>query len=81
MLLACELETGELRTIGATHHTLALANAMPLMVMDMYEHAFALDYGAAAARYVDAFFAAIDWAAVNQRWERAQKMARLLQES
>jgi Fe-Mn family superoxide dismutase len=44
----------------------------------MYEHSFHLDYGAAAARYVDAFFQNVNWNEVNQRLERAQEAARAL---
>ena len=33
----------------------------------MYEHAYHLDYGAAAARYVDAFMQNVNWEAVSQR--------------
>jgi Fe-Mn family superoxide dismutase len=33
----------------------------PVLVLDMYEHAYHMDYGAAAARYVDAFMEAIRW--------------------
>jgi superoxide dismutase, Fe-Mn family len=36
----------------------------------MYEHAFAIDYGAAAARYIDAFFTNIQWDAVSRRMEQ-----------
>jgi Fe-Mn family superoxide dismutase len=43
------------------------ADTAPLLVMDMYEHAYHLDYGAAAARYIDAFFANIQWDAVAGR--------------
>jgi superoxide dismutase, Fe-Mn family len=50
-------------------HATAPANTTPLLVLDMYEHAFALDYGAAAARYVDAFFTNIRWDAVNKGLE------------
>lgn len=39
----------------------------PILVMDMYEHAYHMDYGAAAARYIDAFFANIQWDAVARR--------------
>lgn len=39
----------------------------PILVMDMYEHAYQMDYGAAAVKYVDAFFANIQWDAVAQR--------------
>ena len=78
MILGYELMTGEVRTYGANHHTQSLASAVPLLVMDMYEHAYAMDYGAAAARYIDAFFANVQWDAVNQRFEQANKLARLL---
>jgi Fe-Mn family superoxide dismutase len=43
--------------------------------MDMYEHAYHIDYGAAAARYVDAFFQNVNWDEVNRRLERARKAA------
>jgi Fe-Mn family superoxide dismutase len=52
-------------------HATAPANTTPLLVLDMYEHAFALDYGAAAARYIDAYFANIRWDAVGRRLEGA----------
>lgn len=39
----------------------------PILVMDMYEHAYQMDYGAAAPKYIDAFFANINWDAVAKR--------------
>ena len=39
----------------------------PVLVMDMYEHAYQMDYGAAAAKYIDAFFANIQWDTVAKR--------------
>jgi len=39
----------------------------PLLIMDMYEHAYQLDYGAAAPKYIDAFFTNINWDAVAKR--------------
>lgn len=77
-VLAYELTTGELRTHGSNHHTQALSTALPLLVLDMYEHAYQMDYGAAAAKYIDAFFANINWEVVNQRYEQGQKLAKLL---
>jgi Fe-Mn family superoxide dismutase len=71
-ILAFELGTGELRTFWSGHHTQALASALPLLVMDMYEHAYQIDYGAAALKYIDAFFANIQWDAVNRRLEQAR---------
>jgi Fe-Mn family superoxide dismutase len=53
-------------------HATAPANTTPLLVLDMYEHAFAIDYGAAAARYIDAYFANIQWDAVSLRLQGIQ---------
>ncbi|HYM36537.1 MAG TPA: Fe-Mn family superoxide dismutase [Steroidobacteraceae bacterium] len=43
------------------------ADTAPILVMDMYEHAYQMDYGAAAAKYIDAFFTNINWDAVAKR--------------
>ena len=45
------------------------AATAPLLVIDMYEHSYHMDYGAATARYIDAFFANIQWDAVSARVE------------
>ncbi|MGC8045303.1 Fe-Mn family superoxide dismutase [Salmonella enterica] len=43
------------------------------MVMDMYEHSYQMDFGAAAAKYIDAFFKNIQWETVASRLEAATK--------
>jgi Fe-Mn family superoxide dismutase len=48
-------------------HATNPAFTRPVLVMDMYEHAYQMDYGAAAAKYIDAFFANIQWDAVAKR--------------
>ena len=48
-------------------HSSAPAHTTPVLVMDMYEHAYQMDYGAAAAKYIDAFFTNINWDIVGQR--------------
>ena len=45
----------------ASDHTTTLAGGRPILVLDMYEHAYHMDYGAKAAGYVDAFMKAIRW--------------------
>ena len=47
-----------------SHHP---AHTTPVFVLDMYEHAYHIDYGAAAAKYVDAFFANAQWDVVSER--------------
>jgi Fe-Mn family superoxide dismutase len=46
----------------AADHTTTLAAGQPILVLDMYEHAYQMDYGAKAGDYVDAFMQAIRWA-------------------
>lgn len=50
-------------------HMHSPAATEPLLVMDMYEHSYQMDFGAATARYVDAFFANINWDTVAARIE------------
>src|ERR1700674_1290441 len=45
----------------AADHTTTLAAGQPILVLDMYEHAYHMDYGAKAGDYVDAFMHAIRW--------------------
>lgn len=70
-ILELELATGTLRNCWSGHHTQVLSTSVPLLVLDMYEHAYQMDYGAAAAKYVDAFFTNVNWDVVNHRLERA----------
>jgi Fe-Mn family superoxide dismutase len=81
VVLALELDTGMLRTIGSGHHTQSLTAAAPLLIMDMYEHAYQIDFGAAAARYVDAFMATVVWDEVDRRYARAARAVAVLRES
>lgn len=77
-ILDFNFHTGDLRTYWAGNHTQAPASGVPLLVMDMYEHAYQMDYGAAATRYVDAFFKNVNWDEVNRRLERARRAAAAL---
>ncbi len=47
-----------------------LAGAFPLLVMDVFEHAFMLDYGLRRGDYINAFFKQIDWRIVNERFDK-----------
>jgi Fe-Mn family superoxide dismutase len=44
----------------------------PLLVMDMYEHSYHIDYGSNARAYIDAFFQNINWDEVNRRAEQSR---------
>ena len=54
----------------AADHTMTLAGGVPLLALDMYEHAYAMDYGARAAGYVDAFMKIIDWRHASEKFAK-----------
>ena len=55
----------------AADHTTTLAGATPILALDMYEHAYAMDYGAKAAAYVDAFMLATNWSKADTIFAKA----------
>src|SRR5215207_8609246 len=59
---------GRLVNQWAADHTHLLAGATPILALDMYEHAYHLDFGAKAAAYVDTFMKNIRWDGVFQRY-------------
>lgn len=46
-----------------------LAGCQPLLVLDVFEHAYTLDYGIKRADYIEAFFKAVDWGVVETRFK------------
>ena len=51
--------------IGDAQNAYPIWNATPLVALDVYEHAYFLDYRTDRAAYIDAFFENLDWATVN----------------
>ena len=57
----------------ASDHGQATAGGIPILALDMYEHAYHIDFGANARAYIDAFQRNIDWPSTQTRYEDAQK--------
>ena len=57
----------------AADHTMTLAGGRPILALDMYEHAYHMDYGARAAAYVDGFMQGIRWTNAQSLFERYSK--------
>ena len=51
--------------VGDAQNTFPIWNATPLVALDVYEHAYFLDYRTDRAAYIDAFFDNLDWATIN----------------
>ncbi len=68
VILSYDKESDRLFTIWVNEHDVGhLAGSLPLLVMDVFEHAFMLDYGLKRADYIQAFWKAIDWDIVSSR--------------
>ena len=73
VVLGYNTHTAQLENYWLADHAHGPAATLPLLVMDMYEHSYQMDFGAATARYIDAFFTNIQWDTVQARLEQAQK--------
>jgi Fe-Mn family superoxide dismutase len=56
--------------IGDAQNTYPMWNCTPILALDVYEHAYYLDFGTARSAYIDAFLQVIDWEAVSRRLEK-----------
>jgi len=59
----------------AVDHSQSIAGGIPILALDMYEHAYHLDFGANATAYIAAFMRNIDWDSVQARYRNATKVA------
>ena len=75
VLLTYMPRDGRLINQYAAEHTQAVAGGVPILALDMYEHAYHIDFGANAKAYVDTFLRNVDWPALEVRYEDARKVA------
>ena len=73
VVLAYVPRDGRLVNQYASEHSQSIAGGVPILALDMYEHAYHMDFGANAKAYVDTFFRNIDWQALEGRYEDAAK--------
>ncbi|MFP1131209.1 superoxide dismutase [Asticcacaulis sp. W401b] len=71
VLLTWSPRFGRLVNTRAADHTMTAADGQVLLALDMYEHAYQMDYGAKAAAYVDAYMATVDWAYASSLFKGA----------
>jgi Fe-Mn family superoxide dismutase len=75
VLLSWLPRDGRLINQYAAEHGQAIASGVPILALDMYEHAYHIDFGANAKAYVDTFLRNVDWQAVEGRHDDAGKVA------
>jgi len=68
-VLSFDKRDGRMRNYLLDAHNVGVVNtAIPILVIDVYEHAYFIDYGARRAPYINAFMSNIDWGVVNLRF-------------
>jgi Fe-Mn family superoxide dismutase len=72
VVLGFNQHTRQLENYWMADHAHGPATTTPILVMDMYEHAYQMDFGATAAKYIDAFFKNVQWDAVAARLDRSK---------
>ena len=75
VLLTYVPRDGRLINQSGADHGQNIAGGIPILALDMYEHAYHIDFGANAPAYVAAFMRNIDWSAVEGRYEDATRVA------
>jgi superoxide dismutase, Fe-Mn family len=70
-ILAWSARLGRLVNQWAADHAHGLAGAIPILALDMYEHAYHFDFGARAAAYVDQAMANLNWERIGARYRVA----------
>jgi Fe-Mn family superoxide dismutase len=71
VILAWSERLGRLLNQWAADHAHGLPGATPILALDMYEHAYHLDFGAKAAAYVDRVMANLNWNRIGARYRLA----------
>ncbi len=73
VLLTWSKRDQKLVNAWAADHTTTVADGIPILALDMYEHSYHIDYGAKAADYVGVFMNAIDWPSVRRLLDEARR--------
>ena len=69
VVLAFDWNDRRLHNYLSDIHSDGVWNASPLLILDVYEHAYMIDHGTARKAYLEAFLQNINWDAVNRRIE------------
>ncbi len=72
VVLAWDVQKGRLKVYGAdSHNHGAVWGCIPLIVLDVYEHAYFMDYGSDRKTYIADFWKNLNWEAANHLYEKA----------
>lgn len=71
-VLTYDKEADRLMNLWVNEHDVGhMAGTCPILIMDVFEHAFMIDYGLKRADYIETFMKAVDWSVANERLVKA----------
>jgi Fe-Mn family superoxide dismutase len=74
VILAYDFNDGKLRNyIADVHNQGGIWGTSPILVLDVYEHAYFIDYGADRKSYIEAFFQNLNWEVINKKFLKIVK--------
>ncbi len=74
VLLSWSPRAGRLLNQWASDHTMTLADGIPLLALDMYEHAYHMDFGARAGDYINAYMDVLNWSNADHVFAAATRI-------
>lgn len=73
VVLAYDLEDGKLHNyLCDVHNQGGVWGAIPILILDVYEHAYFLDYGTGRKAYIEAFMKTVEWKEVDNRYQKVR---------
>ena len=73
VVLAYDLDDGKLHNyLCDVHNQGGVWGAIPILILDVYEHAYFLDYGTGRKAYIEAFMKTIEWKEVDNRYQKVK---------
>ncbi len=74
VIVGFNMRANHLDVFGLDMHNMwSPANLVPILALDVYEHAYMIDYGIDRAKYLDAFVKNLNWEIVSKRFNLAMK--------
>lgn len=74
VILAFDFNDGKLRNyIADSHNSFGIWGAAPIIVLDIYEHAYFLDFGSDKKSYIETWFQNLNWPAIDRKFNKIVK--------
>lgn len=75
VVLCWDLQLARLKVYGCdTHNQGGIWGCIPILVLDVYEHAYFMDFGSDRKAYIESFFKNLNWETINSLYEQAKSI-------